>query len=104
MFSDEAFFAGNPQHEGALKQFITERDLLYEQKGYTPFSGRNLLHLIMASNSDYVVPVSADERRFFILDVVAKEYFGTSGNELTGRAANDANREYFNALGKTCSI
>jgi hypothetical protein len=30
---------------------------------------RNYTHLIVASNSDWVVPASADERRFFVLDV-----------------------------------
>ena len=30
---------------------------------------RNCLHLIVASNDDWVVPAGTDERRFFVLDV-----------------------------------
>ena len=69
LFADEAFYAGNRQHEGVLKGLITEPFLTIEGKGQRIVTARNLLHVIMASNSEWVIPASADERRFFVLDV-----------------------------------
>jgi Family of unknown function (DUF5906) len=68
-FADECFFAGNPQHESTLKSLITEPTLRIELKGIDVFQARNHVTLLMASNKDWVVPATADERRFFVLDV-----------------------------------
>jgi hypothetical protein len=67
--ADEAFFAGDKQGEGTLKALITERVLFIEGKFKVPQQYRNRLHVIMASNSEWVVPASDDERRYFVLDV-----------------------------------
>jgi hypothetical protein len=69
LFADESFFAGDRQHENILKTLITEETLLIEPKGVNPFQVRNCIHLMMASNSDWVVPAGADARRFFVVDV-----------------------------------
>jgi hypothetical protein len=69
LFADEAFFAGNKQHEGVLKGLITEPTLPVEDKYKTVVEVKNALHVMMASNSDWVVPASQDERRYFVLDV-----------------------------------
>jgi hypothetical protein len=68
-FADEAFWAGDKPGEGTLKALVTSRTLLFERKGIDAHAGPNYVHLIIASNSDWVVPASPDERRFFVLDV-----------------------------------
>jgi len=69
LFADEAFFAGDKKHEGVLKALITERYLAVEAKGFDVEPSPNFIHLMMASNSDWVVPAGMNERRFFVLDV-----------------------------------
>ena len=69
LFADEAFFAGDRAHESILKALITEEMLLIEPKGIDPFAVRNCIHLMMSSNSDWVVPAGADARRYFVLNV-----------------------------------
>jgi Family of unknown function (DUF5906) len=69
LFSDEALFAADKQHESILKTLITETELLVEVKFQTPRPASNLLHILMASNDAWIVPASYDERRFLVLDV-----------------------------------
>jgi hypothetical protein len=45
---------------------------MIEPKGVDPFTMPNRLKILMASNNDWVVPATADERRFFVLDVSNK--------------------------------
>jgi hypothetical protein len=69
LFGDEAFYAGDKQHESILKTLITEQYLLVEAKGVDAAQAHNFIHLFMASNSSWVVPAGADERRYFVLNV-----------------------------------
>ena len=69
LYADEAFFAGNRSHEGALKALITEGTFLVEPKGVDSFPVRNCIHLLMSSNSDWVIPAGAEARRYFVLNV-----------------------------------
>ncbi|HRP72154.1 MAG TPA: DUF5906 domain-containing protein [Luteimonas sp.] len=69
LFGDEAFFAGDRQHEGVLKTLITEEQVIVEGKGVDAEPWPNYTHLILASNDAWVVPAGVDERRFFVLDV-----------------------------------
>jgi hypothetical protein len=69
LFADEAFFAGDRAHEGVLRGLITEPLLPIEGKFLRVVVVPNLLHIIMASNKDWVVPASIDARRYFVLDV-----------------------------------
>lgn len=69
LFGDEAFYAGDRRHESALKTLVTEETLIIENKGVDAETAPNYLHLVLASNSDWVVPAGATERRFFVLDV-----------------------------------
>lgn len=70
LFADEAFVGVTGSgSESILKGLITERDLLIEGKGTTARVQSNCLHLILAGNDDYVVPVGSFDRRFFVLDV-----------------------------------
>ena len=80
VFADEAYFAGDRVNEGVLKGLITENHLNIEPKGVNMFSVNACFKILMATNSDWAVPVSSDERRFIVLDVSDKrkgdlEYF-----------------------------
>lgn len=69
LLGDEAFFAGDKKHESVLKTLVTEEHLVIEGKGVDAEPGSNFVHLILASNEDWVVPAGLDERRFFVLEV-----------------------------------
>jgi hypothetical protein len=69
LFGDEAFFAGDKRHESVLKTLITEETLVIEGKGVDVEIGPNYIHLMLASNEEWVVPAGLDERRFFVLEV-----------------------------------
>ena len=69
VFADEAFWAGDKQGEGTLKTLITGKTIRVERKGIDSKMVANHIHLIMASNSDWVVPASTDERRYLVLEV-----------------------------------
>lgn len=69
LFGDEAFFAGDKEHESSLKTLITEETMQIESKGVNVETCHNFLHIILASNNDWVIPAGANERRYFVLDV-----------------------------------
>jgi hypothetical protein len=69
VFADEAFWAGDKQAEGTLKALITEPVLPIEGKGQNRVDVRNMIHLLIASNNDWVAPASFEERRFCITEV-----------------------------------
>jgi phage/plasmid-associated DNA primase len=69
LFVDEAFWAGDKAGEGALKGLVTEPTIPIEPKFINLFQATNRLKILMASNADWVVPATADERRYFVLDV-----------------------------------
>jgi hypothetical protein len=69
LFGDEAFFAGDKRHEGVLKTLITEPYITFEAKGVDAETGPNFTHILLASNSSWVVPAGSEERRYFVLDV-----------------------------------
>ena len=85
LFADEAFFAGDRAHVGVLKSIITEPYLTVEAKHANAVEVPNYLHLMMASNEEWVVPAAMDARRFFVLEVA--------------EAAKN-NHEYFAAIWK----
>jgi hypothetical protein len=66
---EEGFWAGSKNAEGPLKHLITSEDVLIEPKGINPFKVRSVLRLMITSNERWVVPATADERRYFVLDV-----------------------------------
>jgi len=86
LFADEANFAGEKQG-GILKAMITEPELPLQGK-YKKLKGvANMIHLLMASNDDFVVPAGNDERRFFVLNVSDAHqqdlaYFGAIDQEM----------------------
>lgn len=69
LFGDEAFYAGDKKHESVLRMLITEEVITIESKGVDAEAAPNYVHVILASNNNWVVPAGADERRYFVLDV-----------------------------------
>jgi hypothetical protein len=69
---DEAVWGGDKQSESKLKFIITAPETLYTPKGIDSIPMKSFLNIIIASNEDWVVPATGDERRFFVLDVSKK--------------------------------
>jgi hypothetical protein len=87
LFADEAFFAGDKASTGVLKSLITEPYLTIEGKFQNATQMPNFLHVMMASNEEWVVPASQDARRFFVLEVSEArkqdlDYFGAIMDQL----------------------
>jgi Family of unknown function (DUF5906) len=78
LFADEAFYAGDKSHEGVLKTLVTEHTLPYEAKGIDVEMGPNNTHIMIASNSQWVVPAGPDDRRYFILTVGDNQRINTN--------------------------
>lgn len=96
LFADEAFYAGDRRHASTLKTLVTEDSLMVEPKGVDTEMVANCLHIMMASNEQWVVPAGLNERRFCVLDVGSKHmqdgnYFGKISDAL-------ANGGYSNLL------
>jgi hypothetical protein len=89
VFADEGYWAGDPSQEGPLKDLITSDEHMIERKGVDPIVVRNLVRVMFATNNDWVVPASGDERRYFVLDVADNRrqdhaYFDQYYKELNG--------------------
>lgn len=87
LFGDEAFYAGDKKHESILRGLVTEETLAIEAKGVDVVASPNYIHLIIASNSDWVVPAGVRERRFLVLDVAQEnmqdlDYFKRAGAQM----------------------
>lgn len=87
LFADEAFFAGDKQHESVLKMLVTEDSIPIEAKGVDVEAYPNYVHMIMAANDPHVVRASGDERRYFVLDMSTArqqdtKYFSDMANQL----------------------
>ena len=93
LYADESFFAGDRSHESILKGLITEETLMIEPKGVDPFPVRNCIHLIMSSNSDWVIPAGADARRYFVLNVSDAQMQQTDYFAAITKQMNEGGRE-----------
>lgn len=69
LFADEAVTASDKREEGLLKSLVTERTVMSHAKGVDAEAAPNYVHMIMASNHDWVVPAGPHERRFVVIDV-----------------------------------
>jgi hypothetical protein len=87
LFADEAFFAGDRTHEKVLQTMITEPTIPIERKGVDVDERKNYLKIMMATNDDWVVPATEDERRYGVFLV---------------SDAKRGDHAYFNKLAKTC--
>jgi hypothetical protein len=85
--AEEAFWAGDHAAAGALKDLITNDDLVVEFKGLEAIRIRNYVRLLATSNADWVVPAGLTARRFAVFDVGEahvgdKAYFKAIAEEL----------------------
>ena len=87
LFCDEAFQVNDKQQVGALKVLVTEPTLTIEAKFQNAVQEPNFIHLMMASNEDWVVPAGLESRRFFVLEVLGtkvcdRAYFQAIADEM----------------------
>jgi hypothetical protein len=66
---EEAFWSGDKQAEGLLKNLITGQKHIIEHKGEKPYSVDNRTRIVIIGNEEWIVPASHDERRFAVFDV-----------------------------------
>lgn len=69
VFADEVFVSGSKQDEATLKMLVTEPQMVIEPKGIDSYSQPNYLKILMATNENYAVPATKDERRYCVVDV-----------------------------------
>jgi hypothetical protein len=69
VFLNEALWGGDKGQEGALKALITDEGILTERKWVNKRRVRNHVHVIVASNNEWAVPIDLDDRRFVVLEV-----------------------------------
>jgi hypothetical protein len=85
LFVDEALYAGDKSVAGVLQGLITEPTLLIEDKGKRAYKAKNYLKIIMATNEDWAIPATQDERRYFVLvceNIPDRNYFVRLYNQL----------------------
>lgn len=68
---DEAFWSGEKQIEGIVKDLITGNEHIIEHKGKEAYAVDNLLRLVIIGNDEWLVPASQDERRYAVFNVGA---------------------------------
>lgn len=66
---DEAFWSGDKQAEGTLKNLITGSSHVIEHKGKEPYAVENCTRVAIIGNEEWLVPATQDERRFAVFDV-----------------------------------
>lgn len=89
LFADEAIWPGDKEGEGIIKQLVTEPVISYEAKGKDITPGRNMVHIMLASNEDWIVPAGREARRFFVSDVSERrrndhDFFGRLWEQMEG--------------------
>lgn len=66
---DEAFWSGDKEAEGVVKDLITGSTHIIEPKGKESYTVRNLTRVAVIGNEDWLVPASVDERRWAVFTV-----------------------------------
>ena len=69
VLAEESYWAGDKADEGPLKDMITSDRMTIEAKGVDAVEMPSLCRLIMITNNEWAAPATADERRYFVLDV-----------------------------------
>jgi hypothetical protein len=69
LFGDECYGPKDKSAEGTLKRLITEPTLQIEPKGRDIVEEPNRLHVMLASNNEWVIPAGAHERRYAVQEV-----------------------------------
>lgn len=68
LLAEEEFFELSPKLQAALKRLITEEMVMFEEKGIDPAPERNILRLVLISNSA-IAGEAADNGRYFMPSV-----------------------------------
>lgn len=76
LFCDEAINPYDKDAEAMLKSMITEPRIAFEPKGVDIRMGQNRLHLVMASNEDWFIPMGLEHERRFMLQRVNDSWRG----------------------------
>lgn len=66
---DEAFWSGDKEAEGVLKDMITGTTHTIERKNQEPYDVDNLTRLAILGNEKWIVPASDDDRRYAVYAV-----------------------------------
>jgi hypothetical protein len=66
---DEAFWSGDKAAEGKLKSMTTSDTLVVERKGMERYNARSYVRIVVVGNEEWLVPASADERRYAVFQV-----------------------------------
>lgn len=77
---DEAFWSGDKEAEGVVKDLVTGSEHDIEPKGKESYRVRNLTRVVVIGNEEWLVPASADERRWAVFELgegkkQQREYF-----------------------------
>lgn len=81
IFADESTWGGDPRAADILKGLVTEDTIPIERKFLSIIEEVSALHIIVASNNDWPIMISRDDRRYMVLNVSEAEkqndaYFG----------------------------
>lgn len=94
IYADESTWGGDPRAASKLKGLITEDMIPIHRKFLKMVDELSKLHIIIASNNEWPIPIEPGDRRFTILDVSEERkqdqaYFGKLLAELAngGKAA-----------------
>jgi len=82
LFADEAYYPGDREVEGVMKELITQEFLTYRHLYKEAIKGANRLHIAQSTNSEWVIPAGDDTRRYFINAVDNKYAKGQANNLL----------------------
>lgn len=74
IYLDELTWGGYKKDEGILKSLITESTKQIEPKFRDVFTVQSYNRVIIASNAEWAVPASSDERRFNFINVPEHEF------------------------------
>ena len=66
---DEAFWSGDKEAEGVVKDLVTGSKHQIELKGKESYMVRNLTRVVVIGNEEWLVPASADERLWAVFEV-----------------------------------
>jgi hypothetical protein len=72
LFADEATTPTDHEAVSRLKALVTEETLSLEAKGRDMIQRPNLLHIMIATNHEWVIKAEAKERRYFVSEVSSK--------------------------------
>lgn len=92
LFADEAYYPGDKEVEGTLKQLITEEQIPIRDLYKTLGPSKNCLHIGMSTNQEWIIPAGEDSRRYFINEV--------DNCYAKNQTLNHLREEYFDKLWK----